>query len=96
MRAVKISPLLEDPSDARLRGRLVGFGIVFVCCGGGAFAIALFSGDTFDWFFGAVLLPLGVSLIWKGAGDILDRRYLVLFVVRVAVAGALAGALVSP
>jgi len=45
--------------------------------------------------FGAVL-PLGVSLIWKGAGDILDRRYLVLFVVRVAVAGALAGALVSP
>jgi hypothetical protein len=64
--------------------------------GGGAFAIALFSGYTFDWFFGAVLLPLGVSLIWKGAGDILDRRYLVLFVVRVAVAGALAGALVSP
>lgn len=96
MMAVKIAPLLDDPRDARLRGRLVGFGIVFVCCGGGAFAIALFSGYTFDWFFGAVLLPLGVSLIWKGAGDILDRRYLVLFVVRVAVAGALAGALVSP
>jgi hypothetical protein len=93
---VKITPLLEDPRDARLRGRLVRFGIVFVCCGGGAFAIALFSGYTFDWFFGAVLLPLGVSLIWKGAGDILDRRYLVLFVVRVAVSGALAGALVSP
>jgi hypothetical protein len=38
----------------------------------------------------------GVSLIWKGAGGILDRRYLVVFVVRVAVAGALAGALASP
>lgn len=52
-----MTPLLQDPRDARLRGRLVGFGIVFVCCGGGAFAIALFSGYTFDWFFGAVLLP---------------------------------------
>jgi hypothetical protein len=93
---VKITPLLQDPRDARLRGRLVGFGIVFVCCGSGAFAIALFSGYTFDWFFGAVLLPLGVSLIWKGAGDMLDRRFVVLFIVRAAVMGALLGAAISP
>lgn len=91
-----MTPLLQDPRDARLRGRLVGFGIVFVCCGGGAFAIALFSGYTFDWFFGAVLLPLGVSLIWKGAGDILDRRFVMLLIVRAAVMGALLGAAISP
>jgi len=96
VRAVKITPLLQDPRDARLRGRLVGFGIVFVCCGGGAFAIALFSGYNFDWFFGAALLPLGVSLIWKGAADILDRRFVMLLIVRAAVMGALLGAAISP
>jgi len=43
-----------------------------------------------------VLLPFGVALIWKAVGDILERRYLVLFIVRVAVMGALLGAAISP
>lgn len=96
MRAVEITPLLEDPRDARLRVRLVAFGYLFVSCGVAAFAIAVFTGDQFDWFFGAVLLPFGVALTWKSLRDILDRRSLVLFIGRVALFGALLGAAASP
>jgi uncharacterized membrane protein HdeD (DUF308 family) len=95
MRAVKITPLLEDPRDARLRFRLYGFGWLLVACGGAAFAVALFTGYTFDWVFGAVLLPFGVALAWKSLRDILDRRRFVLFIVRVALYGALLGAFAS-
>jgi hypothetical protein len=91
-----MTPLLEDPRDARLRGRLVGFGYIFVCCGGGAFAIALFTDDKFDWLLGAVLMPVGVALMWKSLRDILDRRRLVLFIVGVALFGTLLGAAASP
>jgi hypothetical protein len=94
-RAEKITPLLEDPRDARLRFRLYGFSWLFVACGGAAFAVALFTGYRFDWVFGAVLLPFGVALTWRSLRDILDRRRFVLFIVRVALYGALLGAFAS-
>jgi len=94
-RAEKITPLLEDPRDARLRFRLYGFGWLFVACRGAAFAVALFTGYRFDWVFGAVLLPFGVALTWRSLRDIPDRRRFVLFIVRVALYGALLGAFAS-
>jgi hypothetical protein len=96
MRATNIAPLLEAPRDAHLRGRLVGFRYLFVCCSGSAFAIAFSTGDKFDWVLGAMLLPFGVSLLWKPLRILLDRRLLVLFIVRAALFGTILGAAVSP
>jgi len=89
-------PPLADPRDARLRVRLVVFGYLFVSVAGMAFVTGFTTGDKSDWFIGAVLLPFGVALMWKSARDVLDRRTLVLFIVRVALFGTLLGAWISP
>jgi hypothetical protein len=96
MRVVKITPCWKTLVMPACASGSLDFGYLFVCCGGLAFAIALFIGDTFDWFFGVVLLPFGVVLMWKSLRDFLDRRHLVLLIVRVALFGTLLGAAASP
>ena len=92
----RVTPLLEeDPRDARLRGRLFGFGYLFVTCGGGAFGIAYFAGDKVDWVLGTVFLPFGTALMWTSLRHLMDRQRLVLMIIGLALCGILLGAAAS-